>query len=1092
MGSDSGVLNRRRERTLLGVLLALGGAPVRAERLLAEVWGDKADGLGPLQVVVSRLRSGLEPERGAREAATRLVSTGGGYALHAATDEVDVWAFEELARRLERATDPEERLSLAERAEEYWTADPFLDISTPLVDTARTRLAELRLTVAEARAGAMLDLGRIDGLVSRLSPIALDNPYREGLWALLVLALYRSSRQAEALEELRTLRAKLAEDLGVDPSPALRLLEQQVLTQDPALGSPLGRSAATGDRDRLPDRQPPPAPRPSPELGTVGRESALDVLAASLDALSAHPDKGMRFLTVSGEPGIGKTHLVRELERMAQARGQRVLVSKCHEGDVAPALWPWLVVVRALTDGETEHAVRSPLAPLLHDEASADSLGGGASLRLFDAVVDLVVRAAHEPLVLIFEDVHWADDTSLRLMTHLARSGLSVPLLVVLTRRTSDAQTDGALLETMSALARADAGRVRLDGLHPDEVGTLLDRELGEHAAPMNEHVADLTGGNPFFVLEYARLLHSRPDLHGPEPLTLPVPDGVADVLRQRVARLPEGALPILVAAAVLGRVIDPDEVAALAGRPVEDVLDLCDLALAAGLLEERGSGYAFAHTLVRDTVYAQVSAARRMRLHMQAVPVLTALRGGSPDAAAVIAHHAFLAAPLGEEQAETAIYWLGRAAEVADSRSAHQEALGLWRQSASVAGLDPVASRSAKRGAARSLLRLGRTAEARDIVEDLVAIAASRNEHHQVADAAAILNEAGVWSWREFGTESTDFIAALTAAAEHVDGGREARLWATLMMEHYFGSDPERAVECGARALAAARAACDPALLREVLLVVVVAQVGRREVGERLRLARELVALDPPGELGVSALFHLGFALLESRLPVESDEVMQRCSEAATSLRHSGVDIPLAWWWCHRARARDRSDATQLTRRALALHRSSSMVALPEIECIAAVHTLGVGEQLPAETIDLARLASPAARALVAQALVEAGDPVRAVELLGEPPAAQARDYGVLTARCLRVAVLAAASATGLEEAVEALENERGRVVLYGTMDELGVVEHFLALGLSALGREAEALDLAAIAVRGNEALSNKPWLRRSQALLAQLAAKG
>ena len=128
---------------------------------------------------------------------------------------------------------------------------------------------------------------------------------------------------------------------------------------------------------------------------------------------------------------------------------------------------------------------------------------------------------------------------------------------------------------------------------------------MGAHDPQLDTIVADVTGGNPFFVLQYARLLAGLPDLEHVDPAALPVPDGIRDVLRQRIQRLPEKAVRTLTAAAVLGRHIDPDLVAELAGTPVDQCLDLLDLAMTSGLVEERDAGYAFVHALARETISA-------------------------------------------------------------------------------------------------------------------------------------------------------------------------------------------------------------------------------------------------------------------------------------------------------------------------------------------------------------------------------------------------------------------------------------------------------------------------------------------------------
>ena len=398
-------LTRRRERNVLAVLLAAHGAPVAAERLVAEVWGDEAPGqtLASLQVAVSRLRSQLEPDRKARKG-SRLVSTAAGYSLLAEIADVDTWTFESLAEQALAAAQPAERLQLADEARYLWTTTPYADCDAPTVRSETSRLEELMLTVEEVRARALLDLGRPDEALRGLAELAPRHPYRERLWSLLALAQYRCSRQADALETLRRLREQLADELGVDPSEEIQRLEQAVLRQDPELSAPASvadAAPAEPPTGRVASSRMPTAT----SAGTIGRSGVLDQALSLLDEPNA--GRATRFLLVAGEPGIGKSRLVADLNEAASTRGVRVLVGRCHEDDYAPALWPWLGIVRALSDG-TE--VDPLLIPLLEGEVSDAGTGAGTGLRMFDAVVDLIARsAATSPLLLVLEDIHWSD-----------------------------------------------------------------------------------------------------------------------------------------------------------------------------------------------------------------------------------------------------------------------------------------------------------------------------------------------------------------------------------------------------------------------------------------------------------------------------------------------------------------------------------------------------------------------------------------------------------------------------------------------------------------------------------------------------------
>ncbi len=1083
-GADTRALGRRRERNVLAVLLAAHGSPVPAERIVAEVWDEDAQALGALQVAVSRLRSALEPDRAARQPATRLVSTAGGYAVVAGVEDVDVWEFESLVDAALAPGDPATRLALAERAEELWTGDPYPDCDVETVRLERDRLTELRLTLHEVRGQAMLDLDRPEAAVLALGTLAPQHPYRERLWALLALAQYRCARQAESLETLRTLRERLADDLGVDPTPDVAELEQRVLRQDAGL-------TAVPERKGVVPAAPPPAPPAAApaedrDYPTVGREAALAVVTAAVDRVTSGSG-GAGVLSVSGEPGIGKSRLVGELERLAGARGVRVALGRCQEGDFAPPLWPWLTIVRDLA-GDAPDPL---LLPLLDGVGSSGDAGAGTALRMYDAVVDLLgAAAAAGGLAVVLEDIHWADVSSLRLLTRvveLAPTGV----LVVTTRRTTEMTAGEPLVEAMAALARSGGERLRLDGLDSASVSRLLHRLLGTHDPRLDRVVDEATNGNPFFVHEYARLLQARPDLRSVRPEDMPLPDGVRDVLRLRLARLPDKARTLLVDAAVLGRTIDPDTVAAMADEPVDEVLDLLDLGLASGLLEERGSTYAFAHALTRETVYHEVSAARRMRRHARAAALLEERVGENPDQAAAIAHHAAMAAPLGEEQTRIALVWLFRAAQVAQTRQAHVEALDLWRRARDTAASAHLDSQrlQAMSGEAETLLRLGQTTEASDVIDEVVEAARTLGRWDLVADAAAILTQGGVWSWREHGTKREEFIAVLTEALDHVDPVREARLCATLLMEHYYGWDSAVVDEYGARALGLAHEIDDPDLLREVLLPFIIALVGRARGEERTRLVEELLALEPQGELRLGALFNHGYALHEMARVEESDRVMAQCAAEARELRHSGVDIPLAWWAFARARDREDPGARALGMQALMLHRRSGYLAGWELEW----HRAAYDPPVPSSVREAVLEGRPAVRATVAHAVLLDGDPATAYSLLGDPMPPHAADYSVIGSRCLRVAVLAV---TGPEEELrtelDRLRPHEGLVSNYGSIDHLGAVDHFLALGEHALGDDEAALAHARSAVEMLRDLDNKPWLRRAEALLEELEASG
>ncbi len=331
-------------------------------------------------------------------------------------------------------------------------------------------------------------------------------------------------------------------------------------------------------------------------------------------------------------------------------------------------------------------------------------------------------------------------------------------------------------------------------------------------------------------------------------------------------------------------------------------------------------------------------------------------------------------------------------------------------------------------------------------------------------------------------------FIAILTEAARHLDGAERATVLATLQVEHYYGWDGSVGDALGRESVEVARRSGDTAVLIQVLLMRVLALYGPGLTEERLLLLDELAAYDLQGELEVFVLFQRGHTVYECGRPRESDDLMRQCAAAAAALRHTGVEIPLAWWWFARARDLEDPEAPQLARAAIELHRASGYIANEDLECLAAARLNPPGSPIEARALTHARKANPGLRTIVAHAALEAGDPDTARELLGEPAPPTASDYSVFPGHCLRVIVLAeTGSLDEVRTALERIEPYAGEACTYGSVDHLGCADHFIAYGYAALG-DPRALEYAERAVVLNERLECLPWKRRSEALVARL----
>ena len=313
---------------------------------------------------------------------------------------------------------------------------------------------------------------------------------------------------------------------------------------------------------------------------------------------------------------------------LAVHRGARLLVGRCSQDDGAPPLWPWQQVLRGLGadldvgDGEDE----------------------GAEFRTWEAIIATVSAAAagDETIVVVLDDLHWADVPTLRVLRLLSETVESGRLLVLGTWRTHPEPT-GALADVAESLARRHAARLELTGLTATEAATVV--EAVAEVMPDEEQaglLASRTDGNPFFLVEYARLAHDGGDLSGLMSEADP-PTAVSDVLARRLERLPEESRSVLRWAGVIGRFFDLDSLAASADISEDDVLDRLDPALEAGLVREEGIGsYLFGHALVRDAIYGSFSATRRARAHARVAEVLE----GMPDRESETARHWLAAGP--------------------------------------------------------------------------------------------------------------------------------------------------------------------------------------------------------------------------------------------------------------------------------------------------------------------------------------------------------------------------------------------------------------------------------------------------------------
>lgn len=618
-------LGTPKQRALLALLVSRVGQPVTVDVMLEALWAGHPppSARTSLHAYVANLRRVLEPDRARRTRATVLCTHGQGYLLNSRAVDVDVHRFCERATAGWHAWGRGDRrlaLSEFEAGLALWRGQAYAEVAndTHVVPEVE-RLEELRLSLVEGRCAALLAAGAHEVAVAELEAFMQAHPLREYGCELLSRALYRAGRQADALAVLRTNQKRLAEELGIDPRPALQHLESEILNQAPTLDwhpPAIPPSAVPGrPTAALPAGTGGPVFRPVADAEVfVGREVALRQLAEALPAAAG--GRG-RVVTVSGEPGIGKTSLLR---RFAKLAGVPVLWGACPEHVAAPPLWPWQQVLHTLAACSPQRPIPAPVAELLDGDARQLADGtddGSATLRRFEAIVHYLIGASQAtPLVVVLDHLHRADPSSLRLLAHLAESVPASRLLVVVSYRPGEA----TLAETSAALARTGMTRIALNGLGVQDIhtmaGVMLRQEVGTATA---EALWDRTEGNPFFLRELIKLLTSEQRVD--QPHTAPVPVPVREVLLRRVAQLPQTAAEVLSVASVAGRHFDIDIVAEAASVDIDSALKALDAAVAAGLVvedQQRLGWFSFTHALTAEVLCEATGRLRRAHLQQR------------------------------------------------------------------------------------------------------------------------------------------------------------------------------------------------------------------------------------------------------------------------------------------------------------------------------------------------------------------------------------------------------------------------------------------------------------------------------------------
>src|SRR5213593_4682515 len=870
-----------------------------------------------------------------------------------------------------------------------------------------------------------------------------------------------------------------------------------------------------------------PPPHHRTEAVFVGRYQELVELRAGLE--DAVGGRGRSFLVV-GEAGVGKTRLVEELAREAAARGHLVVWGRCWEGEGAPPYWPWIQVIRAYL-----RIPRSEGLPRIAGGAGAPYLAqlvpelGGLQSRapsvppqseharfyLFDAVVTFLQgRPDHIPMVLVFDDLQWADTPSLLLLQFLVHELRDTAMLVVATYRAMEARQNPHVAEILGALAR-DGRHLPLSGFGEGEVAAFIEGKTGRSAsAALVQAVHRETEGNPFFVDEVVHLLAAEGALERRDETVaprLPVPQGVREAIRRRLAPLPAPCRDALTFASVVGREFGLGALQRACGLAADALLEVLRPALGREILvpDPRTAGrYRFAHALIRETIYEELGAAERARMHGRIGEVLEALHEMDPTPPlATLAHHYLEAVPAAG--AEKAIAYSTRAARHAEASLAYEDAAVLFER-------------------ALDVLAEGRPADARERCELLLARGgaqwkagdgpAARETFRQAADIARRIGDAPLLArsalgfagegsrllWVRSAVVDQPRIELLEEALHRLgdgDPGLRAQLLARLAINLYWAPQPERVLALSEEALTLARRLGDPCQLAAALRARLIALWRPETAEERLAIADEIVTLGQrTADRELSLLGHrfriVGF--LERGDVVAADREIEAWAQIAGELRQPLYLTDLAIWRATRAIMDGRfAEGEEQAKRAFELgqrERDAQPTMRHEIQTfVLHVHQgrldQPVGRSQPRSDVPTPMFLR-CARAFVWSETGHQTEARRELSALAKEGFPLPRDGAWVVSMSLLSAVAAELNdRTSAAQLYELLMPYAGRVGIFAAgLACWGSVSYHLGLLASTLGRVADAIRHYEDAATVHERMGARPFLAWTQLAHARL----
>jgi DNA-binding SARP family transcriptional activator len=680
-----------RARSLLAWLAVNPGSHQRAD-VAARFWPEVLDSSAraSLRNAIWAIRRSLGAEAG-----EALMATRARVGLDSPRLWVDATAFRDLIEH-ERLDEALElcRGELLAGLDDEWVYE--------FRDAHRDLLSELLERIA-AQAELRRDLGGAIGYTRRR--VALD-PLAEDAQRALIARLAAAGDRPGALVAYARLRDRLRRELGISPSQQTRELVLEIRDEGAAAGSREPRPAETAPAPPSSGWTPgaafplPPGLRQPAPAAFVGRARELATLRAVWSEVAA--GDGARIALVVGEAGIGKSRLARELALEAREHGAVVLHGSTNEDLLVP-YQHFVVALRHFLGVAAPHELArrvqpraadlEPIIPSLPRQAGerpADRAGTESKrYRLFDAVASLIAElSADAPVLLVLDDLHWADQSSVALLRQMLESHPEMRLLMLATQRQTEMTPGGPLAQALQRLTQQGLlQRMTLSGLLDDDVAELSRSLTGrELSAELVYAIRTEAAGNPFFVQEIVRHLSESDRSGGMLSLAhAGLPESVREVIDLRLAPLDEACIRLLIVAAVIGGEFELEPLERISDLEGEDLAASLDEALAAGLVLELAPSdrerFAFSHALVRRTLLERLSRAHRRRIHGRVAEALEASRGET--ALSEIAYHLCEATPTVDR--EHALDYATRAAEQATAHLAYAEAVDLFTRALSL-----------------------------------------------------------------------------------------------------------------------------------------------------------------------------------------------------------------------------------------------------------------------------------------------------------------------------------------------------------------------------------------------------------------------